>query len=154
MGYDEVVMATLGGIRTEQQIRDSLDAAIKHWDAHGYGFWIFRDKSDNQFVGRGGLRRGHFGSNDEVEVAYALSADFWNRGLATEIAIASVNVAFEQIGLSELVAFTLHTNAASRRVMEKSGFTYEKDIVHAALPHVFYRLHAPRPEAVDVPGRA
>ena len=131
MGRDEVVMATLGGTRTEQQTRDSLDAAIKHWDEHGYGFWIFRDKSNNRFVGRGGLRRGHFGGNDEVEVAYALGADFWNRGLATEIASASVNVAFEQVGLIELVAFTLHSNAASRRVMKKVGFAYERDGTYA-----------------------
>ena len=29
--------------------------------------------------------------------------------------------------------------AASRRVMEKVGFTYEGDIEHAGLPHVLYR---------------
>lgn len=145
MGSDKLVMATLGGTRTEQQTRESLDTAIKHWDSFGYGFWIFRDKLDNRFVGRGGLRRGYFGGNDEVEVAYALSPEFWNQGLATEIATASANVAFNQVGLSELVAFTLHTNAASCRVMEKSGFTYEKDIIHAGLPHVFYRAPAPRP---------
>jgi RimJ/RimL family protein N-acetyltransferase len=38
------------------------------------------------------------------------------------------------------VSFTLPHNAASRRVMEKAGLTYERDITHAGLPHVLYRL--------------
>lgn len=40
---------------------------------------------------------------------------------------------------AELVAFTLPHNAASRRVMEKAGFAYERDTEHAGLPHVLYR---------------
>jgi RimJ/RimL family protein N-acetyltransferase len=41
-----------------------------------------------------------------------------------------------------VVCFTLTTNRASQRVMEKAGFEYERDIVHAGLPHVFYRITA------------
>jgi RimJ/RimL family protein N-acetyltransferase len=38
-------------------------------------------------------------------------------------------------------------NRASRRVMEKLGFEYEREVVHANLPHVLYRLStsSPRP---------
>ena len=48
-------------------------------------------------------------------------------------------VAFDDLGLGEIVAFTLPTNVASRRVMDKSGFTFERKIEHAGLPHVLYR---------------
>ena len=41
--------------------------------------------------------------------------------------------------MKSVVAFTLPDNTASRRVMEKLGMTYERDIVHADLPHVLYR---------------
>jgi RimJ/RimL family protein N-acetyltransferase len=51
-----------------------------------------------------------------------------------------VTVAFENLGMSDLVAFTLPINQASRRVMEKIGFSFERDIVHAGLPHVLYRI--------------
>lgn len=63
----------------------------------------------------------------------------WGQGLATELAHASVRVAFEMLELSELIAFTLPDNAASRRVMEKSGFAYADDIEHEGMPHVLYR---------------
>ncbi|MFN6572500.1 GNAT family N-acetyltransferase [Dendronalium sp. ChiSLP03b] len=85
----------------------------------------------------------HIAGNDEVELAYSLVAEFWGKGLATEMGEAILKVGFEQIGLPEIVCFTMTTNFASQRVMQKLGFQYERDIVHADLPHVFYRLKAP-----------
>ena len=49
----------------------------------------------------------------------------------------------ERTDLLELVAFTLPDNLGSRRVMEKSGFVYERDIVHVGLAHVLYRHRRP-----------
>jgi RimJ/RimL family protein N-acetyltransferase len=51
-------------------------------------------------------------------------------------------VAFEDLGLIDVVCFTLPANRASRRVMEKAGFEYERDVVHAGSPHVLYRITA------------
>ncbi len=73
-----------------------------------------------------------------VEVAWAIVPKRWGQGLATELALASVEVAFDWLGLAELIAFTLPGNLASRRVMEKAGFAYEREIEHAGLPHVLY----------------
>jgi [ribosomal protein S5]-alanine N-acetyltransferase len=142
MHRDPRVMATLGGLRSDEEtaryLRDNLD----HWDRYGYGIWALRDRTDGRFVGRAGLRNTHVGGEDEVELAYALVADYWNKGLATEMAKAILEVAFEELGLTDVVCFTLPTNGASRRVMEKAGFEYERDVVHAGLPHVLYRITA------------
>jgi RimJ/RimL family protein N-acetyltransferase len=51
-----------------------------------------------------------------------------------------VRIGLEDLDLDELVAFTLPENVRSRRVMEKAGLFYERDIVHAGLPHVLYRI--------------
>jgi [ribosomal protein S5]-alanine N-acetyltransferase len=140
MHQDPSVMATLGGLRSDEQTRQFLRDNLRHWDRHGYGLWMFRAQADGRFVGRDGLRHVHVGGNDEVELAYALMAAFWGRGLATEMAKAIVTVTFEHLGMADLVAFTLATNQASRRVMEKVGCQFERDIVHAGLPHVLYRI--------------
>ena len=58
------------------------------------------------------------------------------------MAARSLEVAFQVLGRDSVVAFTLHDNLASRRVMEKNGMTYEKDIIHAGLPHLLYRKRA------------
>jgi [ribosomal protein S5]-alanine N-acetyltransferase len=140
MHQDPRVMATLGGLRSDEQTQQFLRDNLMHWDRYGYGLWMFRAQADGGFVGRGGLRNVHVGGHDEVELAYALMAAFWGRGLATEMAKAILIVAFEQLGMADIVAFTLATNQASRRVMEKVGCQFECDIVHAGLPHVLYRI--------------
>lgn len=38
------------------------------------------------------------------------------------------------------MSFTLTTNRASERVMAKAGLRRDREIVHAGLPHVLYRL--------------
>ena len=148
MHRDRRVMATLGppgapdGILSDEETRQFLRRHLDHWERYGYGLWAFWDKADGQFVGRAGLYNTHVGGSDEVELAYALMAEYWGRGLATEMARAILSVAFERLGMEELVCFTLTTNRASQRVMEKVGFEYERDVVHAGQPHVLYRLSA------------
>jgi len=139
---DPRVMATLGGVRTRVQTQEFLAQLLAHWEEHGFGLWVVREHSTWRFAGRGGLRRVAIGGADEVELAYALVPELWGLGLATEIARESVRVAFEALGLPDLVCFTLETNLASRRVMEKAGFRYERDLVHAGAPHALYRLDA------------
>lgn len=136
------VMATLGGMLAEAKVREIFDRDLAHWQQHGFGRWIARDLATIRFMGRGGLR--HFIVNDrpEVELSYAFMPEFWGQGIATELAATSVRVGFEQLGLTELACFTLPINQASRRVMEKVGFRYERDGIHANLPHIFFRLTA------------
>jgi len=152
MHQDSRVMATLKGIRPDHETRQFLHRELEHWERHDFGLWVFRDKADGEFVGRGGLRNTHVGGNDEVELAYALMPEFWGKGLATEMAQASLKVGFEQLGLVDVVCFTMTTNRASQRVMEKVGFKYERDIIHADLPHVFYRITADEWKCDRLPG--
>jgi RimJ/RimL family protein N-acetyltransferase len=101
---------------------------------------VARHLNNSRFIGRGGLRRAPIDGKDEVEVGYALVPEFWGQGLATELALASVRVAFDVLKVPEIVSFTLPTNRKSRRVMEKAGFQYQRDFIWADLPHVLYRL--------------
>jgi RimJ/RimL family protein N-acetyltransferase len=142
---DPQAMATLsadGRPLAEELTRASLRSSLEHWERYGFGIWTFRDTLAGQFVGYCGLRRVVVESRDEVELLYALLPAYWGRGLATEMAQAVLALGFGRLGLADVVAYTLPTNRASRRVMEKAGFSYERDIVHAGLPHVLYRLTA------------
>ncbi len=140
MYADPVVMATLGGVRSRDDSRSYLDRLLAHWERHGWGWWTARDLATGQYVGRGGPRGVTLDTGDEVELGYGLMAEYWGLGLATELARESIRVAFEVVGVVSMVSFTLPTNRASQRVMEKVGFVYERDGVWADLPHVFYRL--------------
>ncbi|MBM3219750.1 MAG: GNAT family N-acetyltransferase [Candidatus Rokubacteria bacterium] len=143
MHRDPDVMATLGGVRTDERTRAYLAENLAHWDEHGFGMWIFRDQKTGDFVGRGGLRHVVLDNRPEVEIFYALVRDAWGKGFATEIAAASLHVAFRQLALRDVVAFTLPDHAGSRRVMEKVGLRYERDIMHHDVRCVLYRILAP-----------
>jgi RimJ/RimL family protein N-acetyltransferase len=137
---DPDVMATLGGVRSENETWENLWSGLDHWERNGFGPWVFYARETGEAVASAALRRVEIEAQPEVEVGYRVAAAWWGRGLATEMAAALVGVARDRLGLQEIVAFTLPYNLASRRVMEKVGFTYERDIEWAALPHVLYRL--------------
>jgi RimJ/RimL family protein N-acetyltransferase len=127
---------------SEQEVIDGTADKEAHWDRYGFGMWLLRDRADRRMVGRGGLQWTYVAGLNEIEVGWAIVPERWGQGLATELAGASIEVAFGVLELSEIVAFTLPNNLASRRVMEKAGFVYEQEIVHVSLPHVLYRRRA------------
>ncbi|MCG8593074.1 MAG: GNAT family N-acetyltransferase [Kiloniellales bacterium] len=137
---DPRAMATLGGLRDAEQTRFFLEMFIDHWRERGFGTWMLFDRESGAFAGRAGLRRLEILGRPEVEVLYALLPDFWGRGLATEVARASVEAAFRDLRLEALIALALQRNAASQRVMQKAGFRYDRDFTYADRPHVLYRL--------------
>lgn len=144
---DSRVMATLsadGKTFSEVQTRAFLKRAAEHWNLHGFGLWFFRERLDGEFVfvGYGGIKHAVVEGRDEIELAYAVRSDYWGKGIATEISIAALKWGFDTMHLDRIVAFTLPHNRASRAVMENCGFTYQRDIVHAGLPHVPYILEA------------
>lgn len=126
----------------ETDVLDSLAAKVDHWERYGFGMWLVRDRSTGAMVGRGGLQHTFVADLYEVEAGWAIVPERWGEGLGTELARASVAAAFGPVGLNGVIAFALPENIASRRVMEKAGFHYERDIIHAGLPHVLYRHKA------------
>ena len=139
---DPVVMATLGGVRSPEATRAFLQGKMDHWRTHGFGYWMFYQKETGRFAGRGGIQHIEIGGRAEVEVGYTVVAALWGRGYATEIARGLIAVGFDQLGLDDLVCFTLMGNRASQRVMAKAGFAFERTVTHEGKPHVLFRLSA------------
>jgi [ribosomal protein S5]-alanine N-acetyltransferase len=124
---------------TLADVHASLADKRDHWERHGFGLWLLRDRHTGRVVGRGGLQYTDAIGGFSVEAAWTIAPERWGEGLATELAVASVAVAFDALDLTELIAITLPENLASRRVMEKAGFAYDRPIEHAGLEYVLYR---------------
>jgi ribosomal-protein-alanine N-acetyltransferase len=129
---------TMGGIKSRERVAEDIARFREHWEIHGFGLWSFF--MGDELVARGGLMPADVDGEPAVEVAWGVHPDHWGQGLATEIGAASLEVAWRDLRLSEVVAFTLPHNAPSRRVMEKLGMTHTGDTIHAGMPHVVYRL--------------
>jgi len=60
---------------------------------------------------------------DRLTLGYALAPEVWGRGYATEAVDAVVRAAFALSHVAEIDASVQVENAASRRVLEKAGFS-------------------------------
>jgi [ribosomal protein S5]-alanine N-acetyltransferase len=141
MHDDPRVVEMLGGVRPANATA-LIEELAGHWDRPGYGWWIARDPDSGRFLGRGGLRPVVVNGASETELAYGFLPEYWGHGFATELARVAVAQGFVRIGLRDVIGLTLPGNPASRRVMEKSGFAHERDVIHAGMPHILYRLKA------------
>ena len=133
-------MATLGGVRSVEEVQQWLQRNLEHWDRYGFGWWTMRARASGAFVGRGGLRHVLIEGQDEIELGYGLLPEFWGQGLAVEMSREALRLGFGVLGINSIVAFTLPTNRQSQRVMEKVGMRFERDVMWAELPHELYRI--------------
>jgi len=138
--------------------REESDAVVErieeHFVQHGFGFWAIEAFGVADFIGFTGLRipppafKTHF--TPCVEVGWRLAYDYWGFGYASEAAGLALDFGFQQIGLQEIVSFTVPANQRSQRVMERLGMTHspEDNFEHPLVPeshplrrHVLYRIN-------------
>ena len=121
-------------MRTESE--NALRSIIRHWDIHSFGRWAVVDKETEEFIGYGGLRS----LMGTPEVVYHFVKAHWGRGLATEMARASLRFGFEEHQFDRIVAVAKPENAASIHVMEKVGMKYEMHTSYYNMDVIQYRL--------------
>jgi RimJ/RimL family protein N-acetyltransferase len=134
---------------------DRLASRIEaHFEAHGFGVWAVEIPGTTSFAGFVGLSVPGFEAHFTpcVEIGWRLAVAHWGVGYATEGARAVLRFGFDELGLDEVVAFTVPGNRRSRRVMEELGMVHDPgdDFDHPGLPdghrlrsHVLYRVARP-----------
>ena len=121
---------------SREEADTALQSIILHWDNHGFGRWAVFDKETSKFAGYGGLRS----LMGTPEVVYHFARAYWGRGLATELARASLRFGFEEHNFDSIVAIAKPENAASIRVMEKAGLSYEMHTAYYNFDVIQYRI--------------
>jgi RimJ/RimL family protein N-acetyltransferase len=111
---------------------------MAHQATHGFGLWAVELRETGEVIGVAGL--GHLEDGPEVEVGYRFLKTQWGNGYATEAARVSIDFGLDELGLNEIVAVTLSTNLASRRVMEKCGLAFVGVVDVYGNPHVKYAI--------------
>ena len=76
-------------------------------------------------IGGVGFKQGTDIARLSMEMGYWLGEPFWGRGLATRAVTAASDWAFGGYKVVRIFAMTFAHNAASIRVLEKSGFQHE-----------------------------
>jgi len=122
-----------------EESREWIYNFMLEYKTHNFGRWACRLKTTGEFVGYCGLKlQPNIDGKDELEVGYMFKPRFWNKGLATEAAKASMNYAREHLGKSRIISLIRPENLPSRRVAEKNGLLPEKEVIHKGFVHIVY----------------
>jgi RimJ/RimL family protein N-acetyltransferase len=136
--------------------RAASDAIIERIEGlieqQGFGLWALEVIESGQFIGFTGLNpmpEGVPGAGG-MEVGWRLVRNAWHHGYATEAANASLDVAFNGVGLAEIWSMTSVLNEPSQAVMRRIGLTEHGRFEHPRVPegsplrpHVVYHGWSP-----------
>ncbi len=123
-----------GPPRTLDSFQGVIEARHEMEREVGYAMWAVDEKATGAFVGQCGIRPVDEGNGPEVDLAYHFRKASWNKGYATEAALAVLAHALGPIGLDRVMAVALPQNVGSWRVMEKAGMRYQGRVDYFGLP--------------------
>lgn len=103
-----------------------------------YGMWVVFDKATGSMIGRAGLenRDVPVGTDDEgqtvyesqIELGYVITPAFQRQGYASEVCLAILKYAKEELEIHSVNAFVHPENIASIRLAEKIGFQFVEGV--------------------------
>ncbi|MGH9687719.1 MAG: GNAT family N-acetyltransferase [Candidatus Acidiferrales bacterium] len=127
-------------------VRDEVEAAseirkrVALFAERGFAKFPVFLKQGREFIGTCGLQPVQVEGNEEIELGYRLCLKYWGHGYASEAAAAVLRHGLDELNLGKLKAFVLPQNRASVRILEKLGFRYEREFLHAGIPHRLYEM--------------
>ncbi len=105
-----------------------------HWGLHGFGRWAV--EAEGRLIGFGGVTVST--EFEGLNLSYHLHPDHWGNGYATELVMEALAFAFGDLQAQRVIGLVRPVNVASRRVLEKCGFGFEREVVlHGAPTHLF-----------------
>ncbi|HEX4898569.1 MAG TPA: GNAT family protein [Candidatus Limnocylindrales bacterium] len=151
MNADPRVMEHFPTRLTTSESDAFIDRMIERWAADGFGLWAVERLADGRLLGFTGLAAPTFEAHftPAMEIGWRFAVEAWGRGYATEAAREALGFGFDDLGLAEIVSFTVPANTRSRAVMERLGMTRDPadDFDHPRLAaghplrrHVLYRI--------------
>jgi RimJ/RimL family protein N-acetyltransferase len=81
------------------------------------GRYFIKDRSNSEVIGAAKLDQ----VGAEIEIGYRITEEYWGKGIATEVTKGLIRFAYDVLGCKRVIAFVNVENAASIRVLEKSG---------------------------------
>lgn len=143
MVSDEDQMTFYPGPRTREEASEWIVRNLALYKLHGFGFWLIESTADSEFLGYCGIRPLDLEGVSQIEIGWHTKKTSWNRGIATEAAHATRDLAFGDFSLSRLVAIIHPDHKASRRVAENIGMSPERTSALDDYTCVIYVIERP-----------
>lgn len=114
-------------ISSKEQVIPIIESVRQQYAEYGIGRWAIIEKSSGEFVGWSGLKyiteeiNKHSNFHD---VGYRLVRKHWNKGFATESAMAAIEYGFTKMKLEEIIGIAHEENVNSQNALQKCGLEY------------------------------
>lgn len=108
-----------------------------HYKEYGFGRWAVLLKNSGVPIGWCGLK---WNEQEQIDLGFRIFQEQWNKGYATEAAIASLNFGFEELHIIQVIGRTSKYNFAGQKVLEKAGFDFWKQAPAHGIDHAFYYI--------------
>ena len=112
-------------VKLKEESAKMIENIINQYKNNGTGRLAVIEKESNQFIGWCGIKL----LTDEVngfknvyELGYRFLPEFWGKGYATESALASLNLGFNQLNADKIYAYADIGNESSNHILTKLGF--------------------------------
>jgi ribosomal-protein-alanine N-acetyltransferase len=123
---DIEVARFLGGVHRRSDVETRLRWYLECYEKHGFGYCVMIYKETGQEIGWSGLQP--LDDTGEIELGYGMMKEYWGRGIGTEACKGWLEFGFNKLELERITAIAIPQNTPSRRIMEKAGMQYEKNI--------------------------
>ncbi|NEJ72187.1 GNAT family N-acetyltransferase [Rhizobium phaseoli] len=109
---------------------------IGHWKDHGFGRWAV--EANGALIGFGGVTVSQeFGG---LNLSYHLHPESWGQGYATELVRETLTFAFYDLHAERVIGLVRPINVASKRILEKCGFHFDRGVMLHGAPTNMYAL--------------
>lgn len=116
------------GDQAFQSIEEARQFVINydHYKKYGFGRWAVILKESNEFIGWCGIK--YSSENNYHDLGYRFFRKHWNKGYATEAALASLNVGFNNLQLDSIHGRAMKENLGSIKVLGKIGMHFLREV--------------------------
>lgn len=141
---DPAMMEHLGGPLPDEELTAMMERWRQHWQRHGFGSYVVRQKSTAEWVAQVKLLYLDFEGQPAIEIGWMVLPKFQRQRVATETMQALVRYARTAHPTLPIVAFPDEANVASNRICEKLGMvrgkTFSWEWLGRTLTSVLWRI--------------
>lgn len=142
---DPAVHRYLGNepVQDKAGIQKIIESFLRQYRENGIGRWAAIEKESGNFIGWTGLKFITTQTNKHIhyyDLGYRFIPKYWGKGYAQESAVASVEHAFKTMQLKEIYAMADIDNAASNKILLKSGLKFIEMFNFQNVKHNWYCL--------------